>query len=241
MRFIKLDATSSTNDYLKELTKKQHTEPFTVVSAERQTKGRGQRGSSWLSEEGRNLTFSILIRSDHQQLRYLFLLNAAVALSLVDTLNKFSIPEPSIKWPNDIMSGSKKVAGILIENTLSAGGEITSIVGVGLNVNQKDFEGLPKASSLSIVADRTFDKEVLLHSAATEMKSVVESIAENPEQIWSRYNSLLFRRGMLTEFVLEDETSLYGSIVRVQENGLLEVSVGAELRTYDVKQIRMIY
>jgi BirA family biotin operon repressor/biotin-[acetyl-CoA-carboxylase] ligase len=241
MRFIKLDATSSTNNYLKELAKEQHTEPFTVVSAENQTNGRGQRGSTWVSEEGKNLTFSILLRVRNSELQYIFLLNAAVALSLVDTLNNLSISEISIKWPNDIMSGSKKVGGILIENKLSSGGEITSIVGVGLNVNQKDFEGLPNASSLSVVAGHLFDKEMILQTAATEIKALVGSIAGNRNHIWNRYNNLLFRRGLPTHFVLENEDSFEGTIVRVLENGLLELSVGAEFKTYDVKQIRMIY
>jgi BirA family biotin operon repressor/biotin-[acetyl-CoA-carboxylase] ligase len=87
-------------------------------------------------------------------------------------LDEMEIPELSIKWPNDIMSDTKKIGGILIENSIKSDGAILSIVGLGLNVNQTNFEDLPKASSLAVVCERIFDKEEILFS-------IVENIKKN--------------------------------------------------------------
>jgi BirA family biotin operon repressor/biotin-[acetyl-CoA-carboxylase] ligase len=139
MKLIKLDAIDSTNDFLKRLSCEQALENYTVVTAEKQTRGKGQMGAKWDSETGKNLMFSVLINNRLATISEIFDLNVAVALAVLTTLEINNIPNLSIKWPNDIMSDNKKVAGILIENSIKNNGEISSIIGVGLNVNQLNF------------------------------------------------------------------------------------------------------
>ena len=108
MKLIKLDAIDSTNDFLKALASKDELDNFTVVIAENQTKGKGQMGEKWVTESGKNLTMSVLIKGflfDNEQV---FNLNIIVSLSLIDTLKSLNIPDLTIKWPNDIMSYNKK-------------------------------------------------------------------------------------------------------------------------------------
>lgn len=151
MNIIKLSAINSTNDYLKKLSAGQYLENFTVVVAEHQTAGKGQMGAKWSVVPGKNLTFSVLIKDLLLEINEIFNLNAAVAISITETLESFNIPDICIKWPNDILAGNKKIGGVLIENSIKNNGEIFSIVGIGLNINQLDFENLPKASSLAVV------------------------------------------------------------------------------------------
>jgi len=116
MKVIKLDAIDSTNEFLKGLSSKQQLENFTVVTAENQTKGKGQMGSVWDSEAGKNLTMSVFVKDSLSDVNQIFKLNIGVALAVIEALETFNIPNLMIKWPNDIMSYNFKIAGILIEN-----------------------------------------------------------------------------------------------------------------------------
>jgi BirA family biotin operon repressor/biotin-[acetyl-CoA-carboxylase] ligase len=151
MQLIKLDAIDSTNEFLKGLSSNQLLENFTVVTAEIQTKGKGQMGAVWDSEPSKNLIMSVLITDFVTDINQIFDVNIAISLAVIKALEDFDIPELSIKWPNDIMSYHKKIGGILIENTIKSDGSINSIVGLGLNINQMNFENLPKASSLAVM------------------------------------------------------------------------------------------
>jgi len=195
---IKLDAIDSTNDYLKQLATFQDLKSFTVVATEMQTAGKGQMGAKWFSESGKNLMVSILINENNLKSTELFLLNSAVALSIVNVLNANSIPKVSIKWPNDIMADSKKVAGILIENSLKSSGTFVSIIGIGLNVNQTNFENLPQASSLKKVTAKEFDRYLILEQILFVLKSYVKAIQNgNYFEIWNDYQNNLFKKECL--------------------------------------------
>ena len=163
MSIIKLNAIDSTNDFLKDLTRNQLVDNFTTVVAQKQTKGKGQMGANWDSEEGKNLIMSILVKDVLQNIDEIFHLNVAIALSVLQVLQDCKVPNLSVKWPNDIMSDHKKIGGILIENSFKSDTKIESIVGIGLNVNQKQFENLPKASSMAVISNTEFDLDILLN------------------------------------------------------------------------------
>lgn len=138
IEIIRLDECASTNTYLSNL-KLEHD---AVVVARTQTAGRGQRGNSWEAEPGMNLTCSLLLHNDREILpKNQFLISEAVSLGIVDTLIKFlpQSEEVSIKWPNDIYVGDNKICGILIEHTISGKMIDRSIIGIGLNINQRIF------------------------------------------------------------------------------------------------------
>ncbi|HRN99740.1 MAG TPA: biotin--[acetyl-CoA-carboxylase] ligase, partial [Flavobacterium sp.] len=191
MPIVKLDAIGSTNDFLSEMIASQPVENYTVVTATSQTKGRGQQGANWYSEPGKNLTVSVYIESVFASPDAIFTLNAAVALAVADTLATFDLQDVAIKWPNDILSGSSKVSGILIENTWRSS-HVASIVGIGLNVNQTDFAGMPHVSSMAHLKNRQFDRDAVLDILLTNLKAWTLEAENRSEEIWSAYHKLLF-------------------------------------------------
>src|SRR5690606_16212159 len=146
----KLNATDSTNSYLKKLVQEMQIADWTVVISEDQKKGRGQMGNTWLSRRGQSLTFSVFKRFKGVSGEKQFAISMATSLAIIEALNDMGIPKMAIKWPNDILSGNKKVAGILIENVLEGAYVKHSIIGIGINVNEAVFPNLPQASSLHL-------------------------------------------------------------------------------------------
>jgi BirA family biotin operon repressor/biotin-[acetyl-CoA-carboxylase] ligase len=243
MKLIKLDAIDSTNDFLKRLSVEQSLENFTVVTAESQTRGKGQMGAKWDSETGKNLMISVLVNDVLNTISEIFDLNVAVALSIFTTLEKNNIPNLSIKWPNDILSDNKKVAGILIENTIKNNGEITSIIGIGLNVNQINFDNLPKASSMAVISKKEFDKETILNQLIDCLKYNCDLLQnKSAAQLWNSYNHNLFKKGIPMAFSLPDGIQFMGIIQGVNSSGKLEVKLENDaIENYGIKEIQLLY
>lgn len=243
MKLIKLNAIDSTNDFLKKMSQNQQLENFTVVLAETQNKGKGQQGEKWLSEPGKNLITSILISNTISDIRGVFLLNISVALSIINTLETLKIPSLYIKWPNDIMSENKKIAGILIENLIKEKGKIESIVGIGLNLNQTNFEDLTKASSLKNITDKEFDIEDILNKIITELKLNIEKIHLNQESyLWESYHKWLYKKGTPMAFENEQRGRFMGIIQGVSKDGKLELMHEDDsVKQYGIKEIKMLY
>ena len=145
MNIIKLSATPSTNIYLKDLAVTTDLPDFTIVVADNQTQGKGQMGSVWQVEPSSNLTFSVLLNGEYLSVEDIFSVNVSIANAICKVLLSFHFNNVTVKWPNDIMAYNKKIGGILIENNIKVNGAVQSVVGVGLNVNQINFEDLPKA------------------------------------------------------------------------------------------------
>ncbi len=243
MRLIKLDAIDSTNDFLKALSGKKLLENFTVVSAENQTNGKGQMGAKWDSEIGKNLIISVLIKDVLKNNTEIFDLNVAVALAIISTLETYTISNLTIKWPNDILSDNKKIAGILIENTIKNNGEIVSIVGFGLNVNQINFDGLPKATSLAVVMGSDIDKEKLLFKIIEAIKTNVSVLNKGfASDLWLEYNQKLFKKGVPMPFSNSQDEKFMGIIQNVNSFGQLAVLLQNDsVETFGIKEIQMLY
>ncbi len=240
---IKLNATPSTNDFLKSISSQQSIENFTVVITENQTEGKGQRGNSWTSEQGKNLIFSTLIKETNTVENSVFDLNIAVSISIIQALETFKIPKLNIKWPNDILSEGKKISGILIENTISSQQSISSIIGIGLNVNQTNFENLPKASSLKNIVKKEFNKEELLLEIMNKIKTNHEIISlKNSDILWEKYHNYLFKKDIPSTFEFSNSTKFMGIIKKVLRNGKIQILLENDLlREFDVKEIKLIY
>jgi BirA family biotin operon repressor/biotin-[acetyl-CoA-carboxylase] ligase len=200
-------------------------------------------GAKWDSETGKNLIFSVLVKNVLNNITEIFDLNVAVALSVLTTLEKNNIPNLSIKWPNDILSDNKKVAGILIENTIKNNGEITSIIGVGLNVNQLNFDNLPKASSLAVIMKKELDKEVILKQLIESLKSNCDLLQnKSASQLWKSYNNNLFKKGIPMAFSLPDGTKFMGIIKSVNSSGNLELKLENDtVEIFGIKEIQLLY
>jgi len=242
MNIIKLNAINSTNDYLKELMQAQYLDNFTIVAAAHQTQGRGQMGSEWNVEAGKNLTFSILIKDLLLDISGIFNLNAATAVSIAEALDAFHIADICIKWPNDILAGNKKLGGILIENSIKNNGEIFSVVGIGLNVNQQGFDGLPKAGSLLSVTGREYDIDGLLTAIAENLKRNTAALRNGQaDAIWEKYHKKLYKKNTPMPFEKSGKKFM-GIIKGVTRQGHLEVLLQDDsVAFFNIKEVQMLY
>ncbi len=159
---VRLDETLSTNAELKRLQKENPLPEFSMVMTEFQTAGRGQAGNSWYSGKGNNILLSFLLYPHGVKAKDQFIIAQIVSLAIKRVLDNF-IKNVTIKWPNDIYWNDKKIAGILIENSLLGQHIDYTIVGVGLNINEEEFpSGLPNPVSLREITGQVADKEILL-------------------------------------------------------------------------------
>lgn len=243
MQLIKLSAIDSTNDFLKELSKQDVLENFTTVVAENQTNGKGQMGAVWVSESGKNLIMSTLVKDVLKNADQVFHLNVAISISIIQVLEALNIPNLAVKWPNDIMSDTKKIAGILIENRFKSDTTIESVVGIGLNVNQKDFTSFPKASSLILLMDKEYGIEQLLDAIILKIKQNCELINSNSsKKLWSQYYNYLFKKDIEIPFEDSDKNLFFGTILGVTSEGKLEVMIqDMTIKTFGIKEIQMQY
>ena len=172
-----------------------------------------------------------------------FLLSAAAATALVSALEKFGLPRLKVKWPNDILSANQKIAGILIENIISEGKVIASVIGIGLNVNQTQFEHLPKAGSMRTVSGEDFDLEEVLQVLLKDLQKSFENISEeNSEAIFKAYEKRLFRKGMPSTFKNPEDQLFTGMITGVSPSGKLRVQTDEEkIKEFDLKEVVLCY
>jgi len=242
MPIIKLDAIDSTNDYLKQLSKKTDLENYTVVMANEQTRGKGQMGAKWVSEKGKNLTMSVLVNSFSLKDKNIFDLNIATALSAVTVLKNSAIPNVFVKWPNDIMADSKKVAGILIENSLKSDGSFTAIIGIGLNLNQTNFEALPQASSLRCVTNEIYDVDEIAFRLVESLKEYLQILDKSTDLLWDEYHKNLYKINYPSAFEDNQGKRFMGIIQKVTREGKLVVLLENDsIAHFEVKEVKMLY
>ncbi|MES2411797.1 MAG: biotin--[acetyl-CoA-carboxylase] ligase [Bacteroidota bacterium] len=242
MPLIKLDAIDSTNDFLKQLFKEAAVEDYTIVMANEQTKGRGQMGAKWVSEPGKNLTMSVLVKDVKLNNQNIYDFSVAVTLSVIKVLKNIQIPNVTIKWPNDIMADSKKVAGILIENILKPDGRFTAIVGVGLNLNQTNFEGLPQASSLKCITGKTYDQEEIAILLKDSLEANRLTLSKDADLLWDEYHENLYKKDCPSPFEDKSGNRFMGIIQKVTKSGELQVLLEDDtVAHYEVKEIKMLF
>ena len=240
VNIIKLNATSSTNTYLKDLAKTCFLKDYTVVVTQRQTKGRGQVDALWHSQPNNSLTLSVFKRFNGLQISQQWYVSMAVSLAVFSTLRHFKIPEISIKWPNDIMSRSKKCCGILIENTIKGNLIDASVIGVGINVNEKQFKDLPLASSLRLATGNYFDislvRKILLQQLEIELTRLENG---DFESIFSSYNQKLYRLDTVAVYSSKTLPAFNAILRGVTKRGLLVLENDFSKReTYNLKEIK---
>lgn len=197
---LKFSSLPSTNDCCWELLSDKSLPDGTVVWTPMQTQGKGQRGKSWLTEEGNSLPFSIVFKPK-VTVSEQFFLNKAVALGVCEGFSSFGV-SAEIKWPNDIYISHKKVAGILIENSLRGSLLQAVVVGVGVNINQDEFaEDLPNPISLKQAVQQTFDLEEVLGELCYYIeKRYMQFKAGHFEKIDADYHSMLYRHQKIQTF-----------------------------------------
>ncbi len=229
-KIVHIDETDSTNRWLRE----QGGEEDMVVWADYQTAGRGQGTNHWESERGQNLTFSVLLHPERVLANRQFSISMQVSLALCEALEQH-IGDVSIKWPNDIYWRDAKIAGILIENRLHGTKVRDSIIGIGLNVNQRRFvSDAPNPISLWQICECETDREALLKDILTAMQRLLG------QEVRPQYLCKLYRRDGFHPYV-DAKGAFMAQIVDVQEDGhlLLQDEEGQE-RRYAFKEVAFV-
>ncbi|MBP3356249.1 MAG: biotin--[acetyl-CoA-carboxylase] ligase [Rikenellaceae bacterium] len=240
MSFVFLEETTSTNDVARD--------PSygcgDVICAEYQSAGRGQRGHRWSSRRGENLMFSLVLTPEFIPVERQFLLSQMVTLSLVETLAVYGI-DATVKWTNDIYAGDRKICGMLIENDLGHGLFSRAIVGIGLNVNQREFDPeLPNPTSMVRQTGREYDRRSVLQAFYDRFMRMYETVRRDfsaAERIAQEYNGRLYRLGERHPFRLPDGT-VFGGVIRGVEpaGGLLVEHPDGACRSYLFKEIEFV-
>ena len=240
--FIHLNETHSTNSYLRELIMREKEQPEgTVVITDYQTAGRGQKGNSWESERGKNLTFSILLHPNHIPPGKQFILSQLISIAIVGVLKKYD-RHFTIKWPNDIYWKEKKIAGMLIEVDLTGSSLSNAIIGIGININQRHFKSdAPNPVSLTQITGKEHNLSELLEKI---LDSIVDEYnkytPDNEEEIRQKYMALLFRNKGVYPYLYGEEI-FNASIEGIEPNGqLILKKENVSIHTFAFKDISFV-
>ena len=238
---LRLDSVDSTNNYAAKLLNQTKIPFGTVIMAQYQFEGRGQRGSQWSSENAKNLTFSILI--DGTQLKNIpvFLLSKCAAISIKNIIGQFTKENVSLKWPNDIYVDTKKIAGILIENQWKGSNIYASIIGIGINVNQIRFNNNLNATSLKLLTNQPYNIEDLLSQFCESFNRFYGLMVDGHFKIIKEeYQSSLFFLNKKCQFLIEN--NLEDVFIReVDDDGLIKLEkLNGEIGVYSLNQARQV-
>ena len=241
MKIIKLDAIDSTNSYLKKLLNKESLDDLTVVVSKHQTKGRGRNGNLWLNKPSLNLAFSIYKRFSDFEIDKKFMLNVISSISVYETLKKYNLLDLTIKWPNDIMTVDKKISGILIENNVKGNRIKYSVIGIGININQREFKNLPNATSIFIETGKLNSIETIAKELQEALEKNFNVFKINENELIKNYNSLLYRKNETSNFSVNDMSKFQGKIIEVGIDGKITIEVSkTHLSKYSESEIKLI-
>lgn len=240
-QIIRLQSTESTNNYANAQIREKGVSEGTVFLAYEQTAGRGQMKNFWESEPGKNLTFSLVLFPDFLEIKRQFMLSKVVSLGIYRALNKY-VAQLKVKWPNDIYAGDQKLGGILIENSIMSGLLKSSVIGIGLNVNQMVFRSnAPNPVSLQMLTNQHHDCESLLTEILDEIGAYYSLLKEGDYNLIDReFISVLYRLDEIHQFKSEDEI-FSGQIVGVNEIGqLLIQKTEGQLLEFHFKEVEFL-
>ncbi len=237
---IKINATESTNTYLKDLSRSTRLKDATVVVTSHQSKGRGQQGASWFSEDEKSLTFSLYKVFEDVSVINSYYISMAVALGITEILKSFNLPDVKVKWPNDIMSRNKKCGGVLIENFLQNNNIKASVIGVGLNVNNLAFVELPHATSMRLASGQIFTISELLDKVICNILKKLHLLETRQfELLHKQYHNTLFAMDMMRVFEDIHQIKFNGIIKGVTNKGFLQVFLDSgELKLFALKELK---
>ena len=239
---VELDVVDSTNNYASDLVTKNNALEGTVVVAHYQGSGKGQRGNVWTSEPGKNLTFSLILKPKKVTPSEAFVISKIVSLAICKYLDTVVEEDVFIKWPNDIYVGQKKICGILIENQFKGKKFESSIIGIGLNVNQSNFQNLPRVTSLILELQIELELRPVLDDLLKSIEiCYLQLQREGVSMIHEEYlANLLFIDEMRRYKTLKEQIT--GKIVNVLSNGKLELETKeGQLLHFDIKELEFVF
>nr|WP_236018521.1 biotin--[acetyl-CoA-carboxylase] ligase [Hymenobacter sp. BT559] len=236
-----MPACASTNSEAQQLLRENRASEGCTVITDDQFAGRGQRGNQWLAAPGENLTLSIIWLPTFLEASQQFLLSQAVALGIYDWAELLlgASPMLRLKWPNDLYFGTQKLGGILIENSLSGAKIQSSIVGIGLNVNQRHFT-LPTATSLGALTGRYFQREELAARLLECLeKRYLQLRAGRLRELRQSYLAALYRYQEWHDYEVAGRR-VRGQIVGVEPDGRLALRIGDEVQHFGLQEVKHV-
>lgn len=235
--FIELEHVDSTNNYAANLINKTNVPDGTVILAHFQEKGRGQMGNEWKSPFGQNIMTSVVYHFNHFDSNESFLLSKAASLAIYETVMYYLKTSVSIKWPNDIYVEDEKIAGLLIENKWQ-GNNCTSVVGIGLNVNQRFFGEIKGTSLANCTGINQEIPEVLNLLLSKLEKYILKLKTGKREEIMRNYLDHLLHRNKWQNYITNQDETFCGKIIDVKNDGqLIMLSEENEIRTFYFKEV----
>jgi BirA family biotin operon repressor/biotin-[acetyl-CoA-carboxylase] ligase len=235
---VQLETVDSTNSYAADLIKKTGVKEGHTVLSKNQLRGRGQRSTVWTSENEKNLTFSTIFFPGLDVKRS-FYLSIVASLAVSKALQDLDLPT-KIKWPNDILVKNKKICGILIENIISGNEVSSSIIGIGVNVNQELFNDLPDATSVIKEKEISVEPMDIFDQIYGYLDFYYNLLLESNFQLLKkRYYEQLYRKDESGNYMsqgVQFEAILEG----IDELGRLQLKIGNERKSYDLKEIKFI-
>lgn len=229
----------STNDYAAKLLAKNKPIEGTVVMTDHQVQGKGQYGRKWATDPKLNLTLSVILYPDVSVDRQ-FYLNIMASLAVCEAINQAAQIKAEVKWPNDVYIQDKKVCGILIKNNIIGKTIHQSVIGIGLNVNQEEFDPMiPNPTSII--------NELGQHSSLTEVRDILfqaidkyyRMLKEDSEQLSRLYHQRLWRRGHTTSYLIDDQRES-GIIKGIDNEGKLIIENTEGSIAYNLSEIKLI-
>ncbi len=241
LQIIRLEETASTNSYLRGLVEKEPLAGGSVVVADFQTAGRGQKGNSWESERGKNLMFSVILYPHFLPANRQFLISQITALSVKETLDEY-VDGIAVKWPNDIYYKERKICGMLLEHSLQGSEIERTLTGVGLNVNQLRFASdAPNPVSLRQITGCEEDRAALLRTMLCAFERNLRLLQEGGfDTLHTRYMSRLYHGGAF--FPFEDKDGRFcARISAVSPLGTISLTdTDGRGRSYAFKEMRFV-
>ena len=209
--------------------------PF-VITTDFQTSGKGQLSNKWESENGKNLLISIAIKTDIK-IENQFILNVISSLSILDLLEDLNLENLSVKWPNDILVGKRKIAGILIQNKLFSDTIKSTVIGIGLNINQSNFTTF-KREATSIKNENTTN--LSLSEISDRLLEFLEfRFAKSDNENWKDYFGKLYLKDKVAPFEIEGKKQM-GIIRKVDKTGELVLETEDSIRNFQMKEIEFL-
>jgi len=242
LKFVSLSEVDSTNNYIANLVRLHAISQTTIVSADYQSEGRGQRATKWQSAKAQNALFSIYLSWTNLKIADQFLISMLAALAVQEVLQEQVSAKVSIKWPNDLFIENKKIGGILIESDLSGQSVSSSIIGIGINVNQTQFDTQLSATSLKLETGQIHDRQGLIRKIAQRLTSMCLALSDDPDafnKVKQKYTAKLYSlNNKVRVRITSSNQDLTIKPLDVSRTGLLlAVDEQNKLHSFDIKDI----
>ena len=239
--YIELDSVDSTNNYAANLINTTKVPDGTVIMAHYQNSGRGQMGNEWLSNPGENLMCSIIFRTNLLAATESYVISKIASIAVRETLEEITGLPTFIKWPNDIYIDKKKICGMLIENQWQ-GGQLTAIIGIGININQTHFDDNVRATSCALETGKNFEVKQVLKNLVQNLEHYYNWIrAKKRQELDTLYKEHLLFFQEMRSFNSKGEI-FQGRITEILNTGHLQITTStSEIKQFAFKEIEFIF